>query len=226
VPGRVVIVPRIAPRLPSQHWGQCRHHQQALSALAKPISLIFTESMWWKTTKTISEEEMGKELWLICNSLAEKFHATFAPMLKSQGFLSNAAAESDFAFENVLLHLWLISAVFANDDGVSAVFHRTFAEANATVGSSDEERTRFQGQVNEITDQRFALYWKAFSKDEEGRAKGLILKNLPKTALECLVKQNLPNADWLTTSAIGLWLSVDAITYVQKAKTQFKIRKT
>ena len=27
VPGRAVIVPEIAPRLPSQHWGQCRHHQ-------------------------------------------------------------------------------------------------------------------------------------------------------------------------------------------------------
>ena len=27
VPGRVVIGPSIAPRLPSQHCGQCRHHQ-------------------------------------------------------------------------------------------------------------------------------------------------------------------------------------------------------
>jgi hypothetical protein len=168
---------------------------------------------------------MGESLWLICNSLAEKFHATFAPRLKSQGFLSNAAADAAFAFENVQLHLWLISAVFSNDDGVSTVFHRTFAEENATVGSSDAERTRFQGQLNEITKQRFALYWKAFSKDEEGRAKGLVLKNLPKTALECLLKQNQPNVDWTTTSAIGLWL-LETITDVQRTKTQFKIRKT
>ena len=32
VPGRVVIGPSIAPRLPSQHWGQCRHHQGYLRA--------------------------------------------------------------------------------------------------------------------------------------------------------------------------------------------------
>ena len=32
VPGRVVIDPSIAPRLPSQHWGQCRHHQDYLPA--------------------------------------------------------------------------------------------------------------------------------------------------------------------------------------------------
>jgi len=31
VPGRAVIVPKIAPRLPSQHWGQCRHHQGGLA---------------------------------------------------------------------------------------------------------------------------------------------------------------------------------------------------
>ena len=30
VPGSVVIVARIAPRLPSQHWRQCRHHQDRL----------------------------------------------------------------------------------------------------------------------------------------------------------------------------------------------------
>ena len=36
VPGRVVIVHRIAPRLPSQHCGQCRHHQgSAFAALAQ-----------------------------------------------------------------------------------------------------------------------------------------------------------------------------------------------
>ncbi len=28
VPGRAVIVPKIAPRLPSQHWRQCRHQQE------------------------------------------------------------------------------------------------------------------------------------------------------------------------------------------------------
>jgi hypothetical protein len=32
VPGRVVIGPSIAPRLPSQHCGQCRHHQHYLRA--------------------------------------------------------------------------------------------------------------------------------------------------------------------------------------------------
>ena len=35
VPGRAVIVPRIAPRLPSQHWGQCRHHQGRACAIPR-----------------------------------------------------------------------------------------------------------------------------------------------------------------------------------------------
>ena len=31
VPGRAVIVPKIAPLPPPQHWGQCRHHQGELA---------------------------------------------------------------------------------------------------------------------------------------------------------------------------------------------------
>jgi hypothetical protein len=32
VPGRVVIAPSLAPRIPSQNWGQCRHHQDKTAA--------------------------------------------------------------------------------------------------------------------------------------------------------------------------------------------------
>jgi len=33
VPGRILIVPRIAPWHPSQHWCQCRHHQGGLTGV-------------------------------------------------------------------------------------------------------------------------------------------------------------------------------------------------
>ncbi len=45
VPGRVVIVARIAPRLPSQHWRQCRHHQVEFTT-APFASLASTAFVW------------------------------------------------------------------------------------------------------------------------------------------------------------------------------------
>jgi len=40
VPGRVVIDTRIAPPLPSQHWCQCRHHQEGLAPVVRPFQFF------------------------------------------------------------------------------------------------------------------------------------------------------------------------------------------
>ena len=52
MPSRVVIVPSIGPRLPSQLWGQCRHRQRGLAPFLIDFSLFKSEK--WDTASHIA----------------------------------------------------------------------------------------------------------------------------------------------------------------------------
>jgi len=56
MPGRVVIVTSVAPRLPSERWGQCRHRQEN-SGYTEYTSLKSARPSWavWGSRYDLTE---------------------------------------------------------------------------------------------------------------------------------------------------------------------------
>lgn len=143
--------------------------------------------MWWK--KTITKEEMGQQLWLLCCKCDGDFCSKLKPKFKAKGFLRNAEEDALFAFESTILHVWLFSLALNEDQDrpILDVLHYSFSRACEEMGRTDKERSQTQAYGEETAKKRFQLYYKAFSKDKELRSKGLSTTVLADTAIKCLV---------------------------------------
>ncbi len=97
VPGRVVIAHRIAPRLPSQHCGQCRHHQGGLT----PVP-----SLWVVGMNTLNN---GRFRTIACQPPENGYSPTMKPSFWAMLFsfhLGTSAKPQNCAFSTAN---WMVS---------------------------------------------------------------------------------------------------------------------
>jgi len=133
--------------------------------------------------KRITKEEMGQGLWEICCQLSNDFCTNLRPEFQAKSFLQNSAADNLFLLESVKLHLWIISFALNNDRAVLDVLHNIFVSWAPS----------WSPKAAENLSARFALYNKAFLKDEELHTKGAVAVELTHAALQCLLNDGKPS---------------------------------
>lgn len=168
--------------------------------------------MLWR--KTVSKDQMGQQLWLLCCDFADKFCMEFRPKLQAEGFLQDSSSDRVFMFEAMLLHLWVISLAFDEDRPVLDVLHNFAANWYAT-----QNHGQTSGRLNE----RYASYNKAFYQDAELHAKGLSPQVLADTTLQCLLQNEKHGMDCVITDEVGLAI-MNTYTAVKNCRAKFKTR--